>query len=290
MLGHVLLRYFFERGEHDVFATARNIRDAQIHFPEQIFRRFLQINIDMENFVAFAGALASLQPDVVINCIGIIKQSPAANDPLTAITINAQLPHRIYHACREAGARLVHISTDCVFDGRKGMYTEEDSPCADDLYGRTKLLGEVDYDNSVTLRTSLIGHELKSRYGLIEWFLNQSGAVKGYRNAIFSGFPTIEIARIIHDYVLPEEKLKGIYHVSSEPISKYDLLTMVSAIYEKKIEIEPYEGFFIDRSLRSDLFRERTGYAAPPWRALIESMHRDFALHREQYISSIHAD
>jgi dTDP-4-dehydrorhamnose reductase len=283
MLGHVLFRYLFENTMHDVFVTARNISEISKYFSPKLADRFIQENIDVDDFDPIKRALATIRPDIVVNCIGVIKQIPIANDPLTAITVNAQWPHRIAQASRNVGARLIHISTDCVFDGKKGMYTEADIPSAEDLYGRTKLLGEVNYPHCVTLRTSIIGHELKGQYGLIEWFLSHKGMVRGYKNAIYSGFPTIEFSKIIHKYVLPNSGLTGVYHVSSAPISKFDLLGIVSKKYGKIVEIEPYEDFVQDRSLKSELFRTRTGYVPPNWAELVDAMYKDYDAHKEQY-------
>lgn len=283
MLGHVLLRYFHQKGMHDVYATSRNFRDLRRYFPPELVDRFWQDNVEADNFDTIIRALASIQPDVVINCIGVIKQLPLANDPLTAITVNAQLPHRISLVSRNANARMVHISTDCVFDGRKGMYTEDDPPCPEDLYGRTKLLGEVSYPNCITLRTSIIGNELKGRHGLVEWFLSQTGTVRGYTKAIYSGFPTVELARLIHDFVLPNPGMSGIYHVSSDPLSKFDLLRLVADRYGRLADIEPYGEFVIDRSLGSGRFSEETGYRSPSWVELIDAMYRDYEANKEQY-------
>lgn len=285
MLGHLLLRYLSAYPEYDVYATARTLAGLQKHFPEYLLVRFRPDSVDANYFDSVIRTLASVQPDIVINCIGIIKQLPGASDPLTAITVNALLPHRISLISRAVGARLIHISTDCVFDGEKGMYTENDQSNAKDLYGRTKYLGEVAYPHCVTLRTSIIGHELKGRYGLVEWFLAQTQKVRGFRKAIYSGFPTIELARIIHDYVLPTPEINGIYHVSSEPISKYDLLCLVAQRYGKEIEIEPYEDFAQDRSLDSTIFRKTTGYEPPSWDKLIEMMHSDFLANRNYYMT-----
>lgn len=283
MLGHVLFRYLSQNTDYDVYATARSISEIPKYFSTELARKFRQDNVDAASFDTVIRALASIQPDIVINCIGIIKQLPIASDPLTAITVNAQLPHRISLVSRAASARMIHISTDCVFDGKKGMYTEDDIPTADDLYGRTKLLGEVSYPHCVTLRTSIIGHELRGKHGLIEWFLGQTGKVSGYKNSIYSGFPTIELARIIGDYTLSNPDLSGIYHVSSTPISKFDLLKMVAEKYGKKIDIELYEDFVQDRSLKSQLFRAKTGYVPPAWPELVDAMHKDYKANREQY-------
>ncbi|MFC1652364.1 dTDP-4-dehydrorhamnose reductase family protein [Planctomycetota bacterium] len=283
MLGHVLFRYLSQHTDYDVYATTRNITEIAKYFPPGLADKVRPDNVDADNFDTVIRALASIQPGIVINCIGIVKQLPIASDPLTAITVNAQLPHRISLVSRTANARMIHISTDCVFDGKKGMYTEDDIPSAEDLYGRTKLLGEVCYPHCVTLRTSIIGHELKAKYGLVEWFLRQSGRVKGYKKAIYSGFPTIELARIIGAYVLPNRELSGIYQVSSAPISKYDLLKMVAERYGKEVHIEPFEDFVLDRSMRSERFCAQTGYVSPAWPELVDAMCRDWKENKQQY-------
>ena len=285
MLGHLLLRYLYACPEYDVYATARSLTGLENRLPEEIRSRFRRGSVDADYFDSVIRTLAATRPDIVINCIGIIKQLPLSSDPLTAITVNALLPHRISLISQTAGARVIHISTDCTFNGKKGMYTENDPSDAEDLYGRTKFLGEVAYPHCVTLRTSIIGHELKSKYGLIEWFLAQTQKVRGFRKAIYSGFPTIELARIIRDYVLPNPELRGIYHVSSEPISKYDLLQMVAKQYSKGIEIEPNDDFIQDRSLDSSLFRETVGYKPASWDKLVEMMHQDYIANRSFYTS-----
>lgn len=284
MLGHLLLRHLSSSPEYDdVHATARSLAGLERNFPKELLCRFYAGSVDANHFDSLIRALGSVQPDIVINCIGIIKQLPISNDPLTAIAINALLPHRISLISRTAGARVIHISTDCVFNGKKGMYVEADPSDAEDLYGRTKYLGELGYPHCVTLRTSIIGHELKGGYGLIDWFLSQTRKVRGFSKAIYTGFPTIELARIIHDYVLPDHELSGIYQVSSEPISKYDLLRMVAERYGKEIEIEPDTDFVQDRSLDSSRFREKTGYRPPSWDGLVEMMHDDFLANRCMY-------
>lgn len=285
MLGHLLLRYLSTYPEYDVYASARSLSGLQKKFPKDLLTRFRRDSVDAHYLDSVIRALASIQPDIVINCIGIIKQISGARDPLTAITVNSQLPHRISLICRTAGARLIHISTDCVFDGENGMYTEKDQSDAKDLYGRTKFLGEVSYPHCITLRTSIIGHELRGRYGLVEWFLAQNQKIHGFRRAIYSGFPTIELAKIIHDHVFSNPELSGIYHVSSEPISKYDLLRLIAGRYGKEIDIEPDDDFVQDRSLDSTIFRKATGYQPPSWDALIEMMYNDFMANRQYYIT-----
>lgn len=281
MLGHVLFRQLSKHDDYEVFATVRNYPEATQYFPLQLAKMIRTDSVDADNFDTVIRALASIQPDIVINCIGLIKQLPMATDPLSAITVNAYLPHRISLICRAAHARMIHVSTDCVFMGKKGMYVEADIADADDLYGRTKYLGEVNYPHCVTLRTSIIGHELKGRHGLIEWFLSQDNSIKGYSKAIFSGFPTIELARIIRDHVLPHPELSGTYHVSAEPISKYNLLVMVAEKYGKTIDIQPCDDFVQDRSLDSTIFRSQTGYNPPSWSELVTRMHEDYVTHLE---------
>ena len=210
----------------------------------------------------------------MINCVGLIKQLAVANDPLSALPINAMLPHRLARLCELLGARLIHVSTDCVFSGRAGMYTEEAPSDANDLYGKSKFIGELhNQANAITLRTSIIGHELGSQYALIDWFLAQEGAVKGYAKAVFSGLPTVELARVMRDYVLPQPNLNGLYHVSAEPIDKLSLLNWVAEIYDKDIQITLDEGVQIDRSLDSTRFRQASGYVPPTWPDMIRKMY-----------------
>jgi len=275
MLGHTLFSYLSAHKELDVYATSRITDGLAKWFPAHLAAKIRPM-VDADNFDTVIRAVAAIQPDIIINCIGLIKQLKMANDPLTAITVNSQLPHRVSLVCRAADARMIHISTDCVFDGKKGNYVESDMSSATDLYGRTKFLGEVDYPHCVTLRTSVIGHELKGSFGLLEWFLAQEGKVRGFTKAIYSGFPSVEIARIIHEYVIPARNLHGVYHVSSEPISKYDLLKLISKRYGKKIEIESYSDFSIDRSLNSSRFRKEVGYSPPSWEELVDKMYLDF--------------
>lgn len=274
MLGHTLFSYLSSQKQWDVYATTRTLEGLSPWFPEDLARNVRPL-VDADNLDTVVRALASIRPDIVINCIGLIKQLPMASDPLTAITVNSQLPHRISLICRTAGARLIHLSTDCVFNGKKGNYKESDPSNAEDLYGRTKYLGEVSYPHCITIRTSIIGHELKEYHGLTEWFLRQK-SIKGYTNANFSGLPTIEISNIIGNYIIPNEQLKGLYNVSSQPISKYELLKLVADQYSKEVVIEPHDDIKIDRSLDSSLFQKETHYTPPSWPELVKKMYDDF--------------
>ena len=272
MLGNAVVRFFAMNPDYEVYGTVRNwssVRDLQLKAPRANFVP----GVDVESLDSLTRLFATVKPDMVVNCIGIVKQLADVNDPLIALPINALLPHRLARLTQVAGARLVHMSTDCVYSGSKGNYVEADLPDAYDLYGRSKFLGEVDYPNAITLRTSIVGHELVGNRSLIDWFLSQSGEVQGYTNAIFSGLPTVEIARIIHDHVIPNPDLHGLYHVSAAPINKFELLSLVAKEYRKEIAIRAKDDFVIDRSLNSDRFRAATGFEPEPWAELIHRMH-----------------
>lgn len=274
MLGNAVFRLFAQSKGFVVTGSLRSEKNLQQFKPE--LHAYLETGVDVENIDSLVRLFARVKPDVVINCIGLVKQLADADDPLVALPINAMLPHRLAHLCSDIGARLVHISTDCVFSGARGMYTEDDFPDANDLYGRSKYLGEVDYPNAITLRTSIIGHELAGAHSLVGWFLSQSTVVKGYRKAVFSGLPTVELAGIIRAHVIPRPDLRGLYHVSAQPINKYDLLKLVAQAYDKQIAITPDDHLQIDRSLDSSRFRMATGYVPPEWPELIRRM-REFA-------------
>ena len=270
MLGHRL--WINLRKEHDVWVTVRVEHNPFPNAPE-FSPEHIRYRVDGLIFDEVTRALASIQPDLVINCIGLIKQmGHLARDPLFSISLNALLPHRISLICRAAKIRMIHISTDCVFSGRKGNYVEDDQSDAEDLYGRTKFLGEVHYPHTITLRTSIIGRELKNHLGLIDWFLSQTGTIKGFQRAIYTGFTTDEMSRIIMNYVIPHPELSGVYHVSSEPISKYDLLRLAKKTYGRDVKILPDQDFVCDRSLDSTRFRQATAYAPPSWPEMIREM------------------
>lgn len=271
MLGNAMFRLLSSCVDHTVIGTARS-ESAQQFFAETL-QPGLLTGVDVEHPDSIVRVVARVQPDVIINCIGLVKQVADADDPLQAIPLNTMLPHRLAQLCAVGGSRLIHISTDCVFSGEKGRYTEADTPDAVHLYGRSKLLGEVAAPHAITLRTSIIGTEQTSCRSLIGWFLAQTGSVKGYRRAIFSGLPTVELATVVRDHVLPRPDLHGLYHVASEPIDKHALLQLVAAEYGKAITIEPSDDVVIDRSLDASRFRAATGYVPPAWPELIRRMH-----------------
>jgi len=270
MLGNAVYRTFATSPGYNVVGSVRSA-SSKIALPDGAHGELLA-GVDVEQVDSLVAAFEKVRPDVVINCIGLVKQLAAANDPLVTLPINAMLPHRLARLAALVDARLIHVSTDCVFTGSKGDYFESDAPDAQDLYGRSKLLGEVDYPNAITLRTSIIGTELGSAHGLVGWFLAQSGTVKGFTKAIFSGVPTAVLAQIMRDHVIPNPAMRGVWHVSAGPITKFDLLQLVAAEYGKDIQIVPYDQLVIDRSLDSSRFREATGWTPPSWPHLIAQM------------------
>ncbi len=271
MLGNVVFRVFSADAAHQTWGTLRSTA-ALRHFPQNSHARLL-CGVDVLDQDALTAVMAKVRPDIVINCVGLIKQLADAKDPLTALPINAMLPHRLARLCELGGARLIHVSTDCVFSGRKGMYLESDLSDAEDLYGKSKYIGELhDVAHAITMRTSIIGHELHSSYALVDWFLSQQGGVRGFTRAIFSGLPTVELARVMKDFVIPHPQLNGLYHVAAAPIDKFQLLSLVAAQYGKQIDIRPDDALVIDRSLDGTRFRQATGYVAPDWPELIRRM------------------
>ena len=274
MLGNAVFRYLVSDQRYTVWGTVRS--SASLKYFSASERERLVVGLDVLSQDDLLEFFMQYRPDVVINCTGLIKQLSTANDPLAVLPINALLPHRLQKLAQLIGARLVHISTDCVYAGTQGQYVEADVSDAEDLYGKSKYIGEVhDSANAITLRTSIIGHELSGNKSLVDWFLSQSGSVKGYQKAIFSGLPTVEMARVIADYVLPNAALNGLYHVSAEAIDKYSLLKLVAEKYGKTIDIVADDAVAIDRSLDSSRFRQATGYLPPSWADLIVKM-RDF--------------
>jgi dTDP-4-dehydrorhamnose reductase len=267
MLGHKLFEFLSLNPKFEIFGT---IRDSA-RMGENIIQ-----NINAFDITTIDNIISKIKPDIIVNCIGIIKQSSLAHIPKVAIYINSYFPHLLNDLCQKYDCRLIQISTDCVFDGLKGNYCEKDNPTPLDLYGRTKLLGEVNDNNSLTIRTSIIGHELQTKSGLLEWFLSQEQSVKGYKNAIFSGFPTIELSKILADLIIPNQNIAGIYHIASNPIDKFSLLELIKTVYKKSIEINADSDFYCNRSLNPEKFNNLTGYYAPNWEILINEMYIDF--------------
>jgi dTDP-4-dehydrorhamnose reductase len=273
MLGHKLVQSL--RDEFDTWTTLRGSPRAYERYG--IFDAAKTVpGVDVLNFETVIDAFARVRPEAVINGVGIIKQLPTAHDPVLSLTVNSLLSHRLQRLCVASGARLIHFSTDCVFNGRKGMYTEDDPSDALDLYGRTKFLGETSGPGALTIRSSIIGRELSSASGLVEWFLSQRGRrVEGYTRAIYTGFTTGEMARIVRSVLVGHADLQGTLQVSSGPINKYDLLMLLRKAYDLDIDVAPSDRVQIDRSLDSTRFRTLTGFMPPSWPAMIEEMAAD---------------
>lgn len=271
MLGHRLWSSL--SSTHEVWGTIRGKKEELCDIPN-INRDNILEKIDIYDMDKLKDVVSSLKPDVVLNCIGIIKHVDEAKNHLTSVEINSLLPHRLEGICKNSGSRLVHFSTDCVFDGVKGNYQEDDISNATDLYGRSKFLGEVNYSKHVfTMRTSIIGREISPRGSLIDWFLSQNGReVEGYQKAIYTGFPTATIAKILNDYILPNDQLWGTYQVSSAPINKFNLLKLTKEAFGVDIALKENIEFTIDRSLNANKFEEAIGYKAPHWCELIKDL------------------
>lgn len=271
MIGSTMLRVMHEKFPSNTIGT---VRDPSIkRFFETDIGACLISGVDAENYDSLVKVLGDVRPDVVVNCAGLTKHKPGAEDPLISLPINTLMPHRLSKICALMGARFIHISTDCVFSGKRGLYKEDDPADAEDVYGKSKLLGEVNYPNSITLRTSTIGRELNSKYGLLDWFLAQNANCRGYTKAIFSGLPTVLFSKIVRDVVIPNKELSGLFHVAAAPIAKFDLLQMIAGTYGKSIDIIPDDTLCIDRSLDSSKFHTATGYTSPGWKEIINLMH-----------------
>jgi dTDP-4-dehydrorhamnose reductase len=285
MLGHKLTQVSRER-----FETWTSVRGEAGRYER--FGLFepsrLCAGVDVRDISAVERTIAAARPDVVVNAAGIVKQRPEAQDVDLSLAVNAVFPHQLAALCRAVGARLIHVSTDCVFSGRTGSYTEDDVPDAEDLYGRSKLLGEAPGEGVLIIRTSIIGRELDTAQGLVEWFLAQRERVRGFTHAIFSGLPTVVLAELIADLIVHHPALQGLYHVSASPTSKYELLLLLQGVYALPIAVEPDARVRVDRSLDSTRFRAATGFAPAPWSTLVERIAFDptpYADWRKAYAS-----
>lgn len=279
MLGHKLVQRL--SSSFDVTGTLRET-DAPARWGDHpIFAKARLLGgVDAADFASVERALDAERPDAVINCVGIIKQADAAKDPVPSIAINALLPHLLARATRARGARLVHFGTDCVFSGRKGGYTEDDPPDAEDLYGRSKLLGETGMHGAITLRSSIVGLELREKRSLLEWFLAQRGkTVSGYTRAVFSGLTTLAMADLVAHMLTRHPNLDGVWQVSADPIAKCDLLDLVGRVFDAGVNVRPDDRFHCDRSLDSTRFRARTGFAPAPWPDMIAQLRADAAIY-----------
>jgi dTDP-4-dehydrorhamnose reductase len=269
MMGHQLFQHLSDR--HEVRVTLRQGLSAYAAFG--LFdEENSYTEIDVRSITHVREVLVDFQPEIVVNAVGIVKQRRTAKESIPSLEINALFPHRLALLCNEINTRMLHLSTDCIFSGKKGNYLESDPSDAEDLYGRTKYLGEVQDSRCLTLRTSIIGKELSRKLGLLEWFLAQSGVVHGYKRAIFSGFTTPEMSRIVEKILVEYPETGGIYHVSSDPISKFDLLMLIKEKLGLSTEIRPDQKIQYDRSLDSTRFRREFNYTPPTWEEMIKEL------------------
>lgn len=281
MLGHKLLQ-ILGRKYPETYATVRQDMSGPP------FNRvpFLQTEkvlggVDVWDIGSLRRVVQDLRPDYVLNCVGVIKQHKSSAAAIPCIRINSLLPHEIAEIALDCGSRVIHFSTDCVFDGKRGLYAEEDIPNATDLYGRSKAMGELFYENALTLRTSIIGRELQSHASLLDWFLSQAGGhTRGFTRAIYSGVTTNQIAHVLELIVEKFPTLSGLYQIVAEPISKHALLLLVKQKFGIDVDIEPYDGFCIDRSMRGGKFQSVTGYQSPSWPDLIQELANESHLYR----------
>lgn len=279
MLGHKVFQVISQH--HETWGTIRNKLEQWKNVPFLFSGNIIE-NINITDNRGIYKAVDTAQPDVIINCLGIIKQLKESENPVDLIAVNALFPNVLAKYCQIHDIRLIHISTDCVFSGKKGDYTEEEFSDAYDLYGRTKLLGEVSGDNCLTLRTSIIGRELKRSTGLVEWFLSQqSKKIKGFKNAVFSGFITKELSEIILNIINNHPKLCGLYHISSDPIDKFSLLNMIKESLNFDVEIEEDTEFHCNRSLNSVMLRDILNYNPPLWPDMIKILCDEIEIYKE---------
>lgn len=269
MLGHKMAKVLGRK--HEIWGTCRQIRAIGLMPKERILE-----GVNANDFQSVLAAIDAVKPDVIVNCIGLIKQLKAADELTTSLEINSLFPQKLAVVSSFRGIRLIHFSTDCVFSGNKGRYKQDDVPDAIDIYGKTKFLGEVKGENCITIRSSIIGRELGTQNGLLEWFIsNRNKNVRGYRKAIYSGFTTLEMGGIVNMIIENHRELTGVWHVASQPISKYDLLKIINQKLDLGIKVEPFDDYVCDRSLDGSEFSKKTGYAAPSWKRMIDDLSND---------------
>lgn len=280
MLGHVVGSVLSK--EFNVVGTSRKSVDANSPVRQILPYLHIHQNLDVRDEGSIRKVIEALQPAYVINCVGVIKQKLSPASFVDCIEINSSLPHRLSSICEENGSRLVHFSTDCVFSCKPGIKDLLAQPDPQDLYGRSKLLGELDHENSLTIRTSIVGRQISGSESLFEWFLNQKGKkVSGYTKALYTGVTTKTLAKIIKRIISNEVELHGVWQVASSEISKYDLLNLVNDMLDLGISIEKNSDFECDRRLDGSEFTRRTSIEIPSWSEMIEEFKSDQAVYRE---------
>lgn len=272
LIGSTLYNFFCKKEDLNVFGTSKSTNQSNL--TETIIEK-----IDFLNLSQSLDIISEIKPSVVINCIGITKHSPNYSNLSDLAFLNSLLPHILSDFSRSKNFRFIHISSDCVFDGQRGNYSESDCPDSKDLYGKSKFLGELnDINGSVTIRTSTIGHEKRSKYGLLEWFLSQNVSCKGFSKAFFSGLTTLELADLLYKYFIFDDSVCGLYNLAGPKINKFDLLEIIARVYKKDIEIEKDDTFCIDRTLNASKFNNKFGYSYKNWDSMIKEMKEDTVL------------
>lgn len=251
MAGHVIYYYFKNRQGFDVVDISRSHDNFHSNYI-----------LDVNNTIELEKIIQNEKPDVIINCVGVLNKD-AEDNPAKAIFLNSYLPHFLAKLATQLNCKLIHISTDCVFNGKKGKYTETDVKDGIGFYAQSKALGEVEYDQHLTIRTSIIGPELKKNgIGLFDWLMHQEGTIKGYKNAIWSGVTTTELAKAIEPMIL--QNITGLFQLANSHINKFDLLVLIKQTFEKtKVNILPFEEYSSDKSListRTDFKFELNAY------------------------------
>jgi dTDP-4-dehydrorhamnose reductase len=279
LIGHKLLQELSL--DFEVFGTLRRNKieygDLALFDGENIIE-----NIDILDFESLTKVFRAINPEVILNCIGITKRKIDINYPALAISINAYFPHKLASWAKEYQKRVIHFSTDCVFDGKIGNYNEESLTTAEDIYGRTKALGEINYNHTLTIRSSFIGQELFNKTELLDWFLAQNGKkIYGFKNTFYSGVSTIFMAQLVKNIILNFPELSGVYQLAPEkPISKFDLLNIAKYAFNVNVEIMPDEANIHRPTLDASKLKNKINLVVPSW----HKMMNELALNKEFYI------
>jgi dTDP-4-dehydrorhamnose reductase len=274
---------------HEVIGVLRRSELGSLAMIPGIDSKNAILGIEIQNISSLTKLIQDTKPDIVLNCVGIVKQLKDSTDHLKSISLNTLFPHQLGKICAEFNSRMIQFSSDCVFDGVKGNYKEQDISNAQDLYGRTKAMGEVDYlKNVITLRTSSIGREVFPHGGLVEWFMGNKGkSITGYKKAIYSGFPSKRLGNIIADYIIPMPNFSGIIHVASNPIDKFSLLNMIKDHFNLDIDILENNQVSVERGLNFERFSELTGFQSPSWLEMMKDLEVDYDIYesiRKKYV------
>jgi len=278
MLGHMLVRVLSQT--HSIFGTISTLYDQHKRIDRLLPKSQCIDQLDVTELLKVDSLIRNVQPDVVLNCVGLIKHKMDKRRILDAVVINSVFPHQLAEICTNLGVRLIHFSTDCVFAGTPGVKRLTDVPDAVDVYGSTKRLGEVTYGTSLTLRTSFIGRQIAGDEELIEWALSQRGqTISGYQNAIYSGLTTRALSDVVAQVIDQCPELIGLFQVASTPISKFDLLSKLNVRLRLGMTINRNTAFECDRTLDGSEFSKITGIQVPSWESMLSELCEDQAFY-----------